>query len=273
MLRKLFATLLLVLLCGGAASAEIVGRHTVFNMSEQDISLVRAVHPNDFYVGIDLKDISLKFYDSLNTMLLALAKGEVDSITVPRAVGRYILENNSDFELKAFNWWKLDDSAFLSFGCLQENAELMKKINEVVAAMKQDGTLAILEKTYIENYADSSFPTVKLEKFDDAQTITVALTGDLPPIDYVDAAGVPAGFNVAVLKELGRRLHMNINTIQVDTGARLTVKSQTKFLWKEQIVFFSLSHIIIGTSNALLAGSKDRIYVPLTLHEGEFFCL
>ena len=39
-------------------------------------------------------------------------------------------------------------------------------------------------------------------KFDDADTITVALNGYLPPIDYVDEAGNPAGFNVAVLAEM-----------------------------------------------------------------------
>ncbi len=62
---------------------------------------------------------------------------------------------------------------------------------------------------------------MKFEKFVDAETITVALTGDLLPVDYVDAGGAPAGFNVAVLAEISRRLHVNINTIQVETGARL----------------------------------------------------
>ncbi len=221
MKKSVAAAILAAMVCAGAAYGELVGRHTMFNLSEQNAIDAMAVHPDDFYVGIDFNSISLKFYDSLTTMLLALEKGEIDSITVPRPVGRYILENTSNFELKAFNWWAGKDSAYLSFGCLTKNAEIVKKINEALAAMKKDGTLAILEKTYIENYATSSLPAVNFERLDDAETITVALTGDMPPIDYVDAGGTPAGFNVAVLEELGRRLHVNIKTIQVDTGARV----------------------------------------------------
>ena len=42
----------------------------------------------------------------------------------------------------------------------------------------------------------------------------------MPPIDYVDESGRPAGFNTALLAELGRRMHVNIELVNVDAGAR-----------------------------------------------------
>ena len=41
-----------------------------------------------------------------------------------------------------------------------------------------------------------------------------------PPIDYIDADGAPAGFNTAVLAEIGRRLGVNIELISAQTGSR-----------------------------------------------------
>ena len=222
MLRKLSAMLLIVLLCGGAASAEIVGRHSMVNFSEQDAAVHMSILPGEIFISVDPSCITVKFFDSLSVMLMALGKGEIDSITVPRAVGNYILKNNADFTLKAFNWWNNVEST-LSFGSSSENAELMNKFNEAITAMKQDGTLPLLEKKYIDMYDTRSvLPPVTFENFADAGTITAAVTGDLPPIDYVDASGTPAGFNAAVLAEIGRRLHLNIKTVNVDTGARIT---------------------------------------------------
>ena len=42
----------------------------------------------------------------------------------------------------------------------------------------------------------------------------------MPPIDYVGADGKPAGFNTAILAEICRRLHLNVELVQIDSGAR-----------------------------------------------------
>lgn len=172
---------------------------------------------DEIYAGIDVNNISLKYYDSISAMLLALDRGEIDSITVPRPVGRYILEHNKDLDLKGLDWWGLSTSSTLNFGFLSH--KLAQSFNSALRSMNEDGTLLILAKKYIEDCDTSELST--LETFNDAETITVALTGDMPPIDYVDASGVPAGFNTAVLREIGKRLHVNIKTINIETGARM----------------------------------------------------
>ena len=65
----------------------------------------------------------------------------------------------------------------------------------------------------------------------------IAVTGDLRPIDYIGADGIPAGFNTAVLSEIGRRLGANIELESMQTGSRaLALMSGTAdavfwFMW------------------------------------------
>ena len=46
------------------------------------------------------------------------------------------------------------------------------------------------------------------------------MTGDLPPLDFVDTEGKPEGFNTAVLAEIGTRMLKNIELVKIDSGAR-----------------------------------------------------
>ena len=229
---KFFAvTCLAVVIFAGYASAEVTGH---FMMFDNDYTEVDESSEGDFtsylqggvlrlcFTGVDVNKIDIRYYDSLATMLLALEKGDIDYLNIPRFVARYLLENNDALTVKGFSWWPIQQGAdTLNFAFLENNAELVKKFNNALADMKKDGTLAIIEKTYADNYGLTEQPAVSFENFADAESITVALTGDLPPVDYVDASGEPEGFNVAVLAEIGRCLHVNIRTIQVESGARL----------------------------------------------------
>ena len=127
----------------------------------------------------------------------------------------------------------------LCFGFMGDNRELVQKWNEALNSMRNDWTLSALADKYVKNFQKNNSPyeyiygiderskrkkkeneAIKFERFKDAPTIKVAITGDLPPIDYVAEDGMPAGYNAAVLAEIGRRLKVNIVTVNVSTGAR-----------------------------------------------------
>ena len=61
---------------------------------------------------------------------------------------------------------------------------------------------------------------IALPHFDGAETVKIAVTGALPPMDYVAADGTPAGFNTAVLAEIGQRTGKNIELVVVDSLGR-----------------------------------------------------
>lgn len=210
-----------------------------------------------YIIGLDMSKTEMKYYDSMMTMMLALEKGEIDYLDLPRDVGRYVLENNTDLALKGISWYTTRIADTLNFAFLEKNAELVKRFNEALAAMTKDGTLAILEKAYINNYGLNERPAVKFENFDDVETITVAVIGDLPPIDYVDAGGTPAGFNVAVLAEISRRLHVNIRTIQVETGARLAAMTSGR----ADAAFWFRENLGVGKSEFILLDRPKGVIV------------
>ena len=89
-----------------------------------------------------------------------------------------------------------------SFMMLDENIDLRDQFDQVIEEMKEDGTLEELVKSHITDVAESGEPeAVEFEEFD-GDPIRVAVTGSLPPMDYVAADGSFAGFNTAILAEI-----------------------------------------------------------------------
>ena len=87
--------------------------------------------------------------------------------------------------------------------------------------IKADGTLDALVQTYITDAVSGEPEPVEFTKTD-GETIRVAVTGALPPMDYVAADGTPAGFNTAILAELGRRMNKTFELVVVDSVGRAT---------------------------------------------------
>ena len=220
-MKKFLFAVILIFIFASSSHAEIIGRHTTLNATEQELAaIIRENLIQESYVGVDISDLELKFYESLTLMQLALNRGEVDAIAVPLCVGQYMLHNNKNYELKGVDWW-LSNSAY-TFNCafLEKNKTLRDKFNFAISQMKKSGTLAILENKYINNLNQNNLKPIEFTNFDGAEIIKVAVTGDMPPIDYIAPDGTPAGFNTALLSEIGKILKVNIKTLNIDTSAR-----------------------------------------------------
>ena len=165
----------------------------------------------------EILEVDVKFYDSLSTMQMALNAGEIKEMVLPEAVAQYFLNNNDDYEaVLVLN----SEGMGLSFGFREDSEELKNKFNEALRAIKDNWRLRILEGHYIASAVKQDPEPVVFKKFDNAKTIRVAVTGDLPPIDFTGADGAPAGFNTAVLAEIGNYLKMNIELFEINSGAR-----------------------------------------------------
>ena len=158
------------------------------------------------------------YHNGLNEMQMALNAGQIDEISTYRSVANYMAARNSQLEI-------LDHTVnmFDSFCCAvrSDDKALRDEIDAAIQAMNSDGTLENLVKTYITDANLSEDPpAVALETFDGAETIKVGITGDLPPLDLILANGQPAGFNTAMISEIGRRTGKNIELVQIDSNAR-----------------------------------------------------
>ena len=175
----------------------------------------------------------ITYYDNLNTMQMGLESTSIKEMSTYKCVADYLMARNNKFSLTDFSKTEMEDG----FCCAlrEDDKELLEEMNKAISGMKEDGTLDKLAQEYIQNVKSGQEPpAVPLEKETGKRTLKVAVTGDLPPIDLVLANGKPAGFNTAVLAEIGKRLQRNIEIVQVDSGARaaaLSAKTVDVVFW------------------------------------------
>ena len=107
------------------------------------------------------------------------------------------------------------------FGFLKNrNSILWYEVNKILTLMKTDGTLDELYAKYLLHPGKDKFESVKFDSFPDAPTVKFAVTGDIPPIDYIAPDGQAAGFNVVILAEIGRRMKINIELMNINSASR-----------------------------------------------------
>lgn len=202
------------------------------------------------------KPIQVKYFDSLDSMLMALKAGEIQFLEVFQSTAEYLGAKDSD--LVSFLKFDLEKERVrfskaamgslttgFSFMMLDDKTELRDAFNTVIADMKDDGTLDELTETYIKGaISGNEIPVVQPEKVDGRDTLRIAVTGALPPFDYVAADGTPAGYNTAVLAEIGKRLDKNIELVQVDS---------------------------IGRAAALSSGVADIVFWTRSAEDGDMF--
>lgn len=219
MKKFLCALLLILVFCAGSSYAgeRRVLRLGLLSRMNSTEEMFSQKWKERFAPNNDNFEVRVKFYDTLTAMILALDKREIANIVLPGATAEYVLNMNQGYEsilvLQSSNMG-------LAFGFREDSKELRDKFNEALRVMRENWILQTLEGIYTASPGKEEPEPVTLEHFDGADTIRVAVTGDLPPIDYTAADGTPAGFNTAVLAEIGAYLKKNIELIAVDSGAR-----------------------------------------------------
>ena len=218
-------TLCAVMLFAGTSFAAVtkIGLLSKLNMTEQvfqnfAVTLEASGRSKIFSAG--QYDVTVPvFYDSLLSMQMALNAGDIHEMILPGAVAEYVMNVNDSYEILSI---ARIAPASLALGFRKDDdPALRSKFNEAVLAMKADGTLAILRAKYIDEAGFDEPEPVQFETFENVDTtIKVAVTGDLPPIDFIAADGTPAGFNTAVLAELAKRIRVNVQLVNIESGAR-----------------------------------------------------
>ncbi len=209
---------------GGVGEKPVkLGMLTNMNMSEQQHAT--AMKEAGQRGGFPVKMIfDITYYDNLNSMQMGLESTGIEEMSTYKCVADYLIARNNKFTLTDFGKVKLEDGFCAAMR--EDDKELLEEVNKAITAMKDDGTLDKLTQEYIKNVkAGEEPPAVPIEKVEGRPTLKVAVTGDLPPIDLVLANGKPAGFNTAVLAEIGKRLKRNIEIVQVNSGARAAALS------------------------------------------------
>ncbi len=157
------------------------------------------------------------FFDNMNSMIMALKGKQIDRFAAPSRVGAYIVARNEDFQLINNN---LKPILGYSIAMQEKDKAQVDEINAAIKAMKDDGTLDKLIKENITDLGGADPVAKPIPMIEGAPTIKVAVTGDMPALDCILADGTPAGFNVAFLGELGKRINKNFELVSIEAGGR-----------------------------------------------------
>ena len=216
-MKKLVAIILagLMLLslaaCGGKAD---VAKHGLLEGS--GIGSIRSDAHRE-HMNIPTTTTEMVNYDNLSAALMDLESGKIVGIGVEGCVADYIAAHNE----KIVVYTKRDDiMTNFSMMTMDSNKEVYDILNNAIKEMKADGTLDALVENELKAYIESDPVAKDLPHFDGAKTIKIGVTGDVPPMDFVASNGKAAGFNIALLAEIANRAQVNIELVQIETGAR-----------------------------------------------------
>jgi len=156
-------------------------------------------------------EYEVAYYDNLESMLMALNVGDIDNIDIYESTARYLIANN------AVNGLLSHDFAFMF---MEDRAALRDEFDAALQSITEEEKAQLIQEHIEKAITEGVIVPVALPVIDGAETIRVAVTGALPPMDYVAPDGSPAGFNTALLAELSRRMNKNIELVVVNSIGR-----------------------------------------------------
>ena len=172
------------------------------------------------------------YFDNLDAMLMSLNAGEIGTMEIYQTTAEYLTHQNPEL-IQSVEYNIVDDagdfaravkrgalSNDFAFMMMESNTALRDKFNEALASITEDEMNQLIQDHITAAINDGTVTPVEMPVIDGAETIKVAVTGSLPPMDYVAADGAPAGFNTALLAEISKRINKNIELVVVDSVGR-----------------------------------------------------
>ena len=225
MKKLLLAVLIAGIFAGSAFGAGMrMGALTQQNMSAEEFTeFIKSQERNFFGWKImntnHRLDDTFTYFDSLTSMIMALHSGKIDEAALPEPVAEYVRTSDAGVEISCALHSRTTHLA-LGFRSDDGGQRLCDMVNSALEAMKSDRRLSILTSKYLRRSGTTLPAAESFASFPGAETVKVAVTGDLPPLDMIAPDGRPIGYNTAVLSEIGRRMGVNIELVNIDSGAR-----------------------------------------------------
>ena len=172
------------------------------------------------------------YFDTLDAALMALNAGDVDEISIYQAVAQYLTHTDPNLvQIVTFNegveentFARLAYTGLLSndfaFMFMEDNSALRDEFDAALASIPDEEMEKLVQDHITAAINGDEISPIRMPVIDGAETIKVAVTGALPPMDYVAADGTPAGFNTALLAEISQRIGKNIELVVVDSVGR-----------------------------------------------------
>ncbi len=151
-----------------------------------------------------IKINSIAAYDAgTDNAILALQSGKISAIVTAGFEADYYAKMNDKLTSMDFPEFAINPVAFM--GVAKDKTEIFEILNSAITELKEDGTLDELIDKYVTNLTKKTQQEeITIPVTEGTQTIKIAITGSAMPLDYFDAKGNPAGFDMALLAKIAK---------------------------------------------------------------------
>ena len=177
-------------------------------------------------------NIEIVYFDTLDAALMALNAGKIDEISIYGTVAQYLVHSDPNL-VQAVTFNETADKNYFArfvrgglmsndfaFMFMEDNAALRDEFDAALQSITEEEMEKLVQDNITAAINGDEISPIQMPVIEGAETIKVAVTGALPPMDYVAADGTPAGFNTALLAEISKRMGKNIELVIVDSLGR-----------------------------------------------------
>ncbi|MEI6050182.1 MAG: transporter substrate-binding domain-containing protein [Bacteroidota bacterium] len=185
----------------------IISSGTSTKSAESMVSILMGAEPKE-----------IVYFNRGSDIFTALLSGKIDAFPTMKVSADYGLKRNSN--LKAIDV-TINIEGGIIMAVRSEDLSLKVGLDSAITTLRENGTLKTLEDQWITNLPATNEPSNKeIPKIEGAKTVYVGVSGDLVPLDYIAADGRPAGYNVAILTEIGKLLKLNFEFVSLEAQAK-----------------------------------------------------
>jgi ABC-type amino acid transport substrate-binding protein len=176
--------------------------------------------------SMEVKPKEIVTFNRLQDAVAGVTAGKIDAAYTASVVADYYTKRNDS--IKAIPG-KQNHQVNAVMILRSEDVKLRDEINNALVMLAEKGTLKKLQDEWIINLPSNNEPkAAEIPKIAGAKTVRIGVCGDVVPMDYVAADGRPAGYNVALVTEIGKASNINFEFVAMETPAKFAALQSKK---------------------------------------------
>ncbi len=220
-LRAMALVLLLMLLSGCARTqGGMITDFADFDSPDMRLGIATGTQPH-FLAEELFPSAQLVPYNSFVDALNAVKTGKADGFAFTSAILQEFVREDPDVTVMDGSYGSVLISAGLALG----NTELCEKVNRQIAGLREDGTLADMEKRWIEDGATEMPELAKPEHTEG--TLRILTEGVQKPFSF-NAGGTYVGFDIELGARIAYSLGMDYRVITMSFGSLIPALNSGK---------------------------------------------
>jgi polar amino acid transport system substrate-binding protein len=226
----LLAFIALILAGCGVKKAETINKFS--DLDGKVIGMINSGAPTQSLTdlvakyGIGAQPKEVLGFNNISDLITAVITGKIDAVPIMGFIADYYVKRNSNLKIiEAKTNVKGDIQMAVRFG----EQQLKEDLDKAITTLQENGVLKKIADQWINNLPVANEPSINsIPRIDGAKTLYVGVSGNYVPLDYIAADGKPAGFNVALLNEIGKLINVNFELISVDSQAKFAALGSKK---------------------------------------------